>query len=57
MFCILGYYLPVANGVCELCPAGSQCNVSTATECEAGTYSILGQEVCSACESGILKSF
>lgn len=54
--CDLGYYLPSADGVCELCPAGSQCNVTTATGCLAGTASSSGQMDCITCPSGKLSS-
>lgn len=49
---VTGYYLPAAVGLCELCPAGSECNETTAIECAGGSASVAGQSTCSLCPTG-----
>ena len=55
---ILGYYLPDNGGSsCEPCPAGHQCNATTATTCDAGTISETAQMACTTCSHGRFYNF
>ena len=50
---LTGYYqTEQGNDTCVQCPAGYECTASTASVCNAGTFSELGQSDCLTCPSG-----
>ena len=47
------YQSEPGNDTCVQCPAGNECNTTSATVCQAGTVSKLGQTTCTVCQQGI----
>ena len=48
----LGYYSGAGASSCDICPAGSYCNLTEATLCEPGSYSLDGFTSCTSCVPG-----